>query len=142
MRIAKGETRNSESRIDRAPIRGHGSDMKQPLQNRTKAFAIQIINFVANLPKNRITDVLGRQLLRSGTSIGANYREACRAESLDDFIHKIGICAKESAETQYWLELFLEGKLFNGERCDVLSREASESLAIFVASGRTAKKSR
>ena len=116
--------------------------MKQPLQNRTKSFALQIINFVANLPKNRITDVLGRQLLRSGTSIGANYREACRAESHDDFIHKIGICAKESAETQYWLELFLEGKLFNRERCDVLSREASELLAMFVASGRTAKKSR
>ena len=118
------------------------SSMKQPLENRTKLFALQIINFVAMLPKNRITDVLGRQLLKSGTSIGANYREAGRAESHDDFIHKIGICAKESAETQYWLELFLDGKLVNPEKCEMLRREASELVAIFVASGRTAKKSR
>ena len=94
------------------------------------------------MPRNPITDVLGRQLLKSGTSIGANYREAGRAESHDDFIHKIGICAKESAETEYWLELFLEAKLVNAERCEVLRREASELVAIFVASGRTAKKSR
>ena len=121
---------------------GRFSSMKQPLANRTKVFALQIINFLAVLPRNRITDVLGRQLLKSGTSIGANYREAARAESHDDFIHKIGICAKESAETQYWLELFLEGKLVNADKCEVLRQEASELLAIFVASGRTAKNSR
>jgi four helix bundle protein len=116
--------------------------MKQPLENRTKRFALEVINFVAIMPRNRTTEVLGRQLLKSGTSIGANYREAARAESRDDFIHKIAICAKESAETQYWLELFLEGKLFNAEKCEVLRREASELLAMFIASGRTAKKSR
>lgn len=116
--------------------------MKRPLENRTKLFALQIINFISVLPKNRITDVIGRQLLRSGTSIGANYREAGRAESHNDFIHKIGICAKESAETQYWLELFLEAKLVKAEKCEVLRLEVSELLAIFVASGRTAKKSR
>lgn len=134
--------RNSESEIARAPDAGTFSSMKQPLENRTKLFALQIINFVAMLPKNRITDVIGRQLLKSGTSIGANYSEAGRAESHDDFIHKIGICAKESAETQYWLELFLEGKLVSAEKCEMLRREASELVAIFVASGRTAKKSR
>lgn len=116
--------------------------MKQPLENRTKLFALQIINLIATVPRNPITNVLGHQLLKSGTSIGANYREAGRAESHDDFIHKIGICAKESAETQYWMELFLESKLVNAERCEVLRQEASELLAIFVASGRTAKKSR
>ena len=116
--------------------------MKQSLENRTKAFALEIIRFTANLPRNRTADVLGRQLLKSGTSIGANYREAGRAESRDDFIHKIGICAKESAETQYWLEIFLEGKLAAAENSERLRREASELLAIFVASGRTAKSSR
>jgi len=85
---------------------------------------------------------MSRQLLKSGTSVGANYREAGRAESHDDFIHKIAICEKEAAETQYWLELFLEGKLASEEKCERLRQEASELLAIFVASDRTAKGSR
>ena len=81
---------------------------KTELEKRIKIFALKIIQFVANLPKNKITDVLGYQLLKAGTSIGANYREANRAESRKDFIHKIGIVSKESSETQYWLELFNE----------------------------------
>lgn len=121
---------------------GSFSSMKQPLDNRTKIFALDIIKFFAALPRNATANVLGRQLLKSGTSIGANYREAGRAESHDDFIHKIGICAKEAAETQYWLELFLEGKLIDAEKCEKLQEEVSELLAIFVASGRTAKRSR
>ena len=116
--------------------------MKEELEKRTKLFALEIVNFVAALPSNRICDVMGRQLLKSGTSIGANYREAGRAESHADFIHKIAICEKESAETQYWLELFLEGKLAKVEKSEKLRQEASELLAIFVASGRTAKASR
>jgi four helix bundle protein len=116
--------------------------MKQELEKRTKLFALEIIKFVASLPRNRTFEVIGRQLLKSGTSVGANYREAGRAESHDDFIHKIGICEKESAETQYWLELFLEGRLADPEKCEKLRGEASELLAIFVASGRTAKASR
>jgi four helix bundle protein len=116
--------------------------MKQELETRTKLFALDIIKFVAALPSNRTSDVMGRQLLKSGTSVGANYREAGRAESRQDFIHKIAICEKESAETQYWLELFLEGKLAEPQKCEKLRAEASELLAIFVASGRTAKASR
>lgn len=134
--------RNSESEIARARRCGQFLSMKQPLETRTKFFALEIINFIARSPRNRIADVLARQLLKSGTSVGANYREARRAESHADFIHEIGICAKESAETQYWLELFLEGKLGNAERCEVLLREASELLAIFIASERTARKFR
>src|ERR1700756_1835042 len=111
--------------------------MREEIEKRTKLFALSIINFIATLPLHRTYDVLGRQLLKSGTSIGANYREAGRAESHDDFIHKIGLCAKESAETQYWLELFLEGRFVDIKKCDVLYRESSELLAIFVASGRT-----
>jgi len=116
--------------------------MKEELEKRTKLFALEVINFVASLPRNRTFEVIGRQLLKSGTSIGANYREAGRAESHDDFIHKIAICEKESAETQYWLELFLEGKLAQPGKSERLRQEASELLAIFVASGRTAKASR
>ena len=78
------------------------------LETRTKEFALQIIRFVSALPKNKVTDVLGYQLLKSGTSIGANHREAGRAESRADFIHKITIAEKEAAETEYWLELFQE----------------------------------
>ena len=116
--------------------------MKNELESRTKAFALHIIKFVSNLPKNKTTDVLGYQLLKSGTSIGANYREARRAESTDDFIHKIAIVEKEANESKYWLELFDEANL--GEQCERVSllRETAELLAIFTSSGRTAKANR
>lgn len=142
MRIAECERRIAESRIDCALIRAHDLRMKETLEKRTKLFALEIIKFVNTLRTNRICYVIGRQLLKSGTSIGANYRKASRAEPHDDFIHKIAISEKESAESQYWLELFLEGKLADAERCEKLRQEASELLAIFVASGRTAKASR
>jgi four helix bundle protein len=116
--------------------------MKKELELRTKLFALDVINFVATLPSNKACDVMGRQLLKSGTSVGANYREAGRAESHADFIHKIALCEKEAAETQYWLELFLESKLVQPGKCEKLQKEACELLAIFVASGRTAKASR
>jgi four helix bundle protein len=77
---------------------------KVELERRTKDFALRVIRFVTRLPKNKVTDVLGYQMLKTGTSVGANYREANRAESRADFIHKIGIVEKEIAETQYWLE--------------------------------------
>jgi len=141
MRIAECERRISESRIDCALIRAHDLRMKETLEKRIKLFALEIIKFVSTLRTNRICYVIDRQLLKSETSIGANYREASCAESHDDFIHKIAICEKESAEIQYWLELFLEGKLADTERCEKLRQEAFELLAIFVASGRTAKAS-
>ena len=83
---------------------------KAELEQRTKRFALRVIGFVAELPKSKVNDVLGYQLLKSGTSIGANYREANRAESRNDFIHKIGVVEKEAAETQYWLELSQEAR--------------------------------
>jgi four helix bundle protein len=133
--------RNAEL-IAEKNLRSHHAGMKQELETRTKLFALDIINFVAALPSSRTSEVMARQLLKSGTSVGANSREAGRAESPQDFIHKIAICEKESAETQYWLELFLEGKLAEPQKCEILRAEASELLAIFVASGRTAKASR
>jgi four helix bundle protein len=78
---------------------------KVELEARTKRFALRVIRFVSSLAENKVTNMLGYQLLKSGTSIGANYREANRAQSRNDFIHKIAIVEKEAAETQYWLEL-------------------------------------
>lgn len=116
--------------------------MKSELESRTKAFALRVIRFVADLPKNKTTDVLGYQLLKSGTSIGANYREARRAESLDDFIHKIAIVEKETHECKYWLELFDESSIGDPEELESLNQECSELLAIFTSSGKTAKNNR
>ncbi len=116
--------------------------MKKQLEERTKQFALAVIKLIGRLPKTAAADVLGRQVLRSGTSIGANYREANRAFSHDDFIHKISICEKEAAETGYWLELLAEAGLAEETQCAPLRKEAEELLAIFSASGRTAKSRR
>ena len=74
---------------------------KKDLERRTKKFALAVIKFIADLPNNKITNVLGYQLLKCGTSIGANYREANRAQSRKDFIHKVAVVEKEASETQY-----------------------------------------
>jgi four helix bundle protein len=115
---------------------------KKALEKRTKAFALQVITFVGILPKSKTTDVLGYQLLKSGTSIGANYREARSAESIDDFIHKIAIVTKEANESKYWLELFDEADIGDAQQRLLLLQEASELLAIFTSSGKTAKSNR
>jgi len=115
---------------------------RNELEGRTKAFALRVVRFVGALPKTRVADVLGHQLLRSGTSIGANYREANRAESHSDFIHKIGVAEKEASETRYWLELCEEAGLGDAEERCWLLRESGELLAIFTASGKTAKERR
>jgi four helix bundle protein len=116
--------------------------MKKELEARTKRFALSVIELAGNLPRGKVSDVIGYQLLKSGTSIGANYREANRAESRDDFIHKLAICEKEAAETEYWLELALEANLATLTSTEELLREVRELLAIFAASGRTAKSRR
>ena len=112
---------------------------KAELEQRTKEFSLILILFLQSLPKNYLGEALGRQLLKSGTSIGANYREANRAESKADFIHKLAIAEKEASETVYWLELMTEAGI--GDRKDVakLLQEAREILAIFTAAGRTSK---
>ena len=115
---------------------------RQDLEKRTKDFALRIMRFIGELPKNKFTDVMGYQLLKSGTSIGANYREANRAESRDDFIHKVGVVEKEAAESQYWLELIKEADIGDKEEREWLKRESGELLAIFTAIGRTAKSRR
>jgi len=113
---------------------------KKELEKRTKKFALEVIRFVADLPKNKITDVLGYQFLKAGTSIGANYREANRAQSRQDFIHKIAIVEKEASETQYWLELFDALSMGDPNMRSWLVQESAELLAIFTTTGKTAKR--
>ncbi|NOZ48679.1 MAG: four helix bundle protein [Chloroflexi bacterium] len=115
---------------------------KHDLEKRTKQFALRVIRFVASLPKNSMTNVMGYQLVKAGTSVGANYRETNRAESHNDFIHKIGIVEKEASESQYWLELFDEAGIGDVQERRWLLQESGELLAIFTASGKTAKANR
>jgi four helix bundle protein len=115
---------------------------KVELEKRTKQFALRIISFAVTLPVGRIGDVIRYQLVKAGTSVGANYREANRAESRNDFIHKIAIVEKEASESQYWLEICEEAKFGNAQQRQWLLQEAGELLAIFTSSGRTAKAAR
>jgi len=117
----------------------HSDGMKNDLEQRTKRFALDVISFTTSVNASRAADVLIRQLLKSGTSSGANYREAARAESRGDFIHKLAICEKEAAETEYWLDLFAESRLAPAGTCETLLKECRELIAIIVASSRTAK---
>jgi four helix bundle protein len=109
------------------------------LAERTKSFGLRIVRLVASLPKSREADVLGKQLLRAGTSIGANYREARRGRSRADFAAKIGICLQEADESLYWLELVAESGLVRRQLLSALMTEAEELTAIFAASLKTAR---
>ena len=109
------------------------------LKQRTKAFALRIIRLVEALPNTSTARVIGNQLLRAGTSVGANYRAACRARSQAEFISKIGVVEEEADESAYWLELLIEATVLPPAKVQDLLDEANELTAIFVASGRTAK---
>jgi four helix bundle protein len=109
------------------------------LEQRTKRFALATIKLISSLPHRREVDVLARQLLRSATSIGANYREVNRGVSRADFANKIGTVQKEAAETQYWLELLIESEFAKNADATTLYKESSELLAIFTAIGKRLK---
>lgn len=109
------------------------------LQKRTKAYALRMIRLVEALPKNDTCRVLGRQLLRSGTSVGANYRAACRAKSQADFISKMDTVEEEADETLYWMELLAESGHVKASRLSKLTIEGEEILKIAVASINTAR---
>jgi len=113
--------------------------MSQELKDRTKAFALRIIRLTEALPRSRTSDVIGRQLLRSGTSVGANYRAACRAKSRRDFVAKLGIVEEECDECIFWMELLVEADLVPEERLAELMAEANEVLSIVIASQKTAR---
>ena len=116
--------------------KGKGESLEKDLEERTKRFAVEVIRFCRLLPKNREADVLARQLLRSATSIGANYREAQRGVSRADFKNKVGTVEKEAAETQYWLELIITSDVYRDERPRQLHQESTELLAIFTSIGK------
>jgi four helix bundle protein len=113
---------------------------KRDLKERTKNFALKVIEVVEMLPKERTADILGRQLMRAGTSVGANYRAACRAKSTADFISKMGIVEEEADETIYWMELLIEAGLVQKDNLIPLLDEANQILAITVSSIKTARK--
>jgi four helix bundle protein len=112
------------------------------LKKRTKTFALRIIKLVESLPPNKTADVIGKQLLRCGTSVGANYRASCRARSQADFIAKMGIVEEEADESIYWMELLVESGLVRQELLDNLIYEADELVAIVVSSIKTAKQNK
>ena len=109
---------------------------------RTKAYALRVISFYSALPKSTVAQVLGRQLLRSATSVGAHYREAKRGKSTADFISKIEGALQELDETAYWLELLAESKTGSAAELRGLMNETEELISIFVTVVKSAKKSR
>jgi four helix bundle protein len=109
-------------------------------KQRTKQLALRFIEMVDALPKNRTADVMGRQLIRSGTSIGANYRAACRGKSTGDVIAKLRIVEEEADESAYWMELLIESGLLSEARVSELMQETNEIIAMTVASIRTLQK--
>ena len=112
---------------------------REEMKQRTKQFALRIIRLSAALPKSREADVLGRQLLKSGTSIGANYREAVRASFRRHFVTNLEICLREGDETIYWLELLAESGVVPQKRLTGLLDECNQLVAIMTATVRTAK---
>jgi four helix bundle protein len=114
---------------------------ERDLKLRTKRFALDVIDLYEALPKDETSRVLGRQLLRAGTSVGANYRAAKRAKSNADFISKMGNVEEEADECGYWLELLIEKKKVESAKAAPLLRESDELVAITVASITTARKS-
>ena len=114
---------------------------REEMKQRTKGFANRIVRLCSALPGDWVSQTLSRQLLRSGTSVGANYRAVCRAKSSADFINKLRIVEEECDETLFWMELLVENNLVKAARLRELMNEANEILAIVVASAKTARTS-
>jgi len=112
-------------------------EFAKELEGRTKKFALAIIKFVVLLPRDETGSVIKKQILRSGTSVGANYREANRSVSKADFKNRIAICEKELSETQYWLDIICESKLADADKCKTIFNECTDLLKLFTAIGRS-----
>ncbi len=112
------------------------------LKDRTKAFALKVIAMADALRGKRSADIIARQIIRSATSVGANYRAACRAQTHAEFVAKVHDVQEEADETQYWLELLHESGSIGDQAFKELIRESSELTAIFTASYTTARKNR
>ena len=112
------------------------------LKKRTKAFALRILKLVDALPKTTAGRAFASQIVRSGTSVAANYRSACRAKSTADFVAKMSIVEEEADETLFWLELLEESELVTAAKLTAIKQEANELIAITVASIKTARRNR
>ena len=117
-----------------------GIDNYNNLKERTKQFSMDIVSLVVELPRNLTAQTLGKQILRSGTSVGANYRAACRAKSQADFINKVAIVIEEADETQFWLELMVTSDIVKRDKALKLWKEADELIKIMTTSSKTAKR--
>ena len=111
----------------------------QDLRDRTEEFALRIVRLFSALPRSTVAQVMGKQVLRSGTSVGANYREASRARSKAEFISKIGDCLKEIEETEYWLGLLVKSRAAQAEQMENLLNETNQLIAIFTSIHKKAK---
>ena len=111
----------------------------EQIKRRAKQFALRIIRLFRALPRAAEAQVIGRQLLRSGTAVAANYRAVCRARSKAEFVAKTGVVVEEADETVFWLEMLVEAGIIRASRLEPLLKEANELLAIFAASQRTAR---
>ncbi len=112
---------------------------KEILKKRTKEFGLRIIKLVEALPNTNTGRVVGNQLVRSGTSVGANYRAACRGRSKAEFISKLGVVLEETDECAYWLEIIMESGMLSEKQASPLHKEADELAAIFYSTLRTSK---
>ena len=112
---------------------------EQEFKKRTKQLALRIIKLINSLPPTTTAQVIGKQVLRSGTSVGANYRAACRAKSTADLLHKLAIVEEEADETLYWLELLIESEIIPAEKLNSLVQETNEITAMIVSSIKTLK---
>jgi len=110
---------------------------EQEFKQRTKQLALRVIKLVTSLPKNTVYEVIGKQLIRSGTAVGANYRAACRARSTANLIAKLRIVEEEADESLYWMELIVEAKLVEVTNLRSIMSETNEILAMTVASIKT-----
>ena len=110
---------------------------EQEFKVRTRQIALRIVRLVESLPRSDTAGVIGKQLLRSGTSIGANYRAACRGKSRADLVHKLSIVEEEADESLYWIELLIDAKLVLERKVVPLVNEINEVLAMTVASIKT-----
>ncbi len=110
---------------------------EQEFKDRTKDIALRVIKLVEVLPKTHSAQIIGKQLLRSATSVGANYRAACRGKSKADVIHKLSIVEEEADETLYWLELLIESEIMSEKKWSVLMTDINQIVAMTVSSIKT-----
>lgn len=112
---------------------------KEEMKTRTKQYALRVIKAVQALPNDRVANVLGSQFLRAGTSVGANYRAACRAKSTADFVNKLKILEEEGDESLFWMELLVESGIIPQRKLVALMKEGDEIVAIVVAALKTTR---